>query len=245
MRWRLALTIAVVAYGTAQAADIGSVSSQSDISDLRNISGVWWAGRYVHALLPVDRGPIPFTAVGAADYKQNEAGLKSGRLVDRTKHLCLPQGTPRIMTTAYPFLIVQTPGQVSEMFEENRMYRTISLDAKHQDPDLWDPSFMGDSIGHWDNTTLVIDTTNFKTTTFLDDTGLPHSDQLDVVEHLSKIRGGKTLEDMITIIDPVMFTKPWTTRVTFNSRPDVEITTDWVCGEPHRDISGVMGAPHK
>ena len=230
--------------GPAQGADVGSISSQADSSDPRNISGVWWAPAYTHALLPTSGEPIPFTSQGSAAYGKIQSDLKSGKQLDNAKHLCLPQGTPRVMTTAYPFLIVQTPGQVSEMFEENRIYRIIALNAKHQDPDLWDPSFMGDAVGHWEGQTLVIDTTNFKTVTFLDDSGLPHSNRLHVVERLSKA-GAKNLVDAITISDPVMFAKPWTARLAFVSRPDVQITTDWVCGEAHRDISSVQGAPHR
>jgi hypothetical protein len=193
----------------------------------------------------MDGAAIPFTPAGRAEYQATLAKLKSGELVDNARHTCLPQGVPRVMTTAYPFLIVQTAGQVSLLFEENRVYRTIRLNAKHADPELWDPSFMGESVGHWQRDTLVVSTINFKTVMFLDDASLPHSDKLAITERLTRANKGTTLEDLITITDPVMFTAPWTTRLAYASRPDVEIVTDWVCGDPHRNITTVKGAPQQ
>jgi hypothetical protein len=220
----------IATVGSANAAAIADTSTSSG-----DISGVWWANRAVHELRPLGGEPIPLTPQGAQAYQANKAGLVDGSLVDRARHTCLPQGTPRAMLSAYPFLIVQTPSQVTLMFEENRIFRIVRLNAQHEDPNVWDPSFMGESVGHWEGPALVIDTQNFKTTTFLDDTGLPHSDQLHVIERLKTVRGGK-LQDLITVIDPVNFTKPWTAQLSYEARPTTRIQTDWVCGEPHRAL---------
>jgi hypothetical protein len=228
--------------GVVYAANVGSMGSQADSNDPRNISGVWWASSYTRELRPASGEAIPFTPEGRAQYDKVQKDLRNGKLTDNARHICLPQGTPRVMTTAYPFLIAQTSDQITLIFEENRIYRIVRLDAKHADPELWDPSFMGDSIGRWDGQALVVDTTNFKLVTFLDNSHLPHSDKLEIGERFRKMNRGKTLEDLITITDPLVFTRPWTTRLTFVSRPDVEIQTDWVCGGPHRNISSVKGA---
>lgn len=230
---------------TAMAATPGDASADifaypTDAASPHNISGVWWAAGKVRDLHPLDGTAIPLTAAGLAQYQANTAGLADHSLVDRTRHACLPAGVPRIMTTEYPFHIVQTAGQLVMLFEENRSNRIVRLDVAHHDPKVWDPSFMGDAVGSWSaDNVLTIETTNFKPVTFLDETGLPHGDKLVVVERIRKLPGSQ-LEDVATIADPDMYTHPWSVKLVFNSHPDIEIMTDWVCGEPHRNLASAQ-----
>jgi hypothetical protein len=138
------------------------------------------------------------------------------------------------MGAPYPFEIVQAPGQLDFIYEVNRAYRIVLLREHHQDPEVWDPSYMGDGIAHWEGETLVIDSNNFNAKSWLDDSGLPHSEQLHVIERLRSEAAGRTLQDQITIEDPPMFTHPWTVLLVFTRQKDVSIQTDWVCGEAHR-----------
>jgi hypothetical protein len=173
--------------------------------------------------------------------RSHEYAEDANSLVQNTLHKCMLPGVPRIMAAPYPFRIFQTPGQVTLVYEMNRTFRVVRMDAQHVNPEVWDPSYMGESVGRWEGNTLVIDTTNFNDRTTIDRSGLPHSDQLHVVERLSKINGGRQLEARITIEDPVTFSKPWTTRLVYEWRPDIRPVTDWVCDEPHRDLSEVAG----
>jgi hypothetical protein len=100
----------------------------------------------------------------------------------------------------------------------------------------------GDEIAHWEGDTLVVDTVNLNDRTFVDATGLPHSTALHVTERLRLLDGGNELEDVITLEDPVIFTKPWRARFVYERRNDIHID-EFVCGERHRDLSGVKGAP--
>jgi hypothetical protein len=211
----------------------GAASAAPDISD------VWWAKTYSLALRPMDGSPLPLTAQGRAKFEASRAAIKRDKKLDTGKYLCTPIGVPRAMLTAYPIQILQTPQQTTIFLEQNRDPRIVKMTGKHADPKFWDPSYMGESIGHWEGDTLVIDTTNFNPKTFIDGTGLPHSDKLHVVERLRPVDGGKRLVDEITVDDPVMFTHPWKAQVSFERRPDIRIRTDWICGEPHRDISSV------
>lgn len=200
-----------------------------------DLSGVWWAERYVGGLKPMDGGDIPFTAEG----RKRFAAANRGE--DPARHICLPQGAARAMTTAYPFRIAQTPALIAMSFEENRVFRRFRVDVPHEDPAAWDPSFMGDSTGVWIGGTFTADTTNFKDS-YLDDARLPHSDKLSIRERFALADGGKVLEDLLTIDDPLIYSHPWTARLRFRSRPDIAIEPDdWVCGEQHRDISGLAG----
>jgi hypothetical protein len=60
-----------------------------------------------------------------------------------------------------------------------------------------------------------------------------------VVQRIRKLDGGKRLEVVATVEDPMVFSKPWAARFVYERRDDIEVKTDWVCGEPHRDVSQV------
>src|SRR4029079_11026963 len=83
---------------------------------------------------------------------------------------------------------------------------------------------------------LVIVTKGFNEKTFIDGNGVPHSDSLHVTERIRKINGGRELEDIATVEDPVMFTKPWSARFVYEQHPELRLDTSYTCGEKHRDI---------
>jgi hypothetical protein len=201
--------------------------------DANTFRGVWLAKSRVSRLLPMNGESLPFTPEGAAAYRKNVADLKSDPRLDKADYACVPQGMPRAMTSAYPFQIIVTPKELVFAHQQNREYRQIEVSDQHQDTKIWDPSYMGDGIAHMDGNDLVIDSTNFKAEAiFLDATGLPASDKLHVVERLSLTASGD-LQDLITIEDPGVFTKPWTTRLVFARRDDLKVPMDWICSDPH------------
>jgi hypothetical protein len=217
------------------------VSGATADTGSRDIAGVWWARTSTPHLVPMNGEPLPFTPAGQARYASNIAGLKSGAMTDEAVHLCVPEGMPRALTSAYPFQIILTPGQVTFAHEANRAYRQVAFTDKHADPKTWDPSYMGQGIANLDGDGLVIDTANLKADRiYLDSTGEPASEKLHLIEHIRLLDGGKRLEDVVTIADPVIFTKPWSARLVFQRRDDVRLKTDWVCGERHRDVSAHM-----
>jgi hypothetical protein len=193
--------------------------------------------------VPVEGGQLPFTAAGKAAYEKNIAGLKARTVTDVARYLCVPDGVPRIWLQPYPFQILQTAGQTTLLYETNHAIRIVKHDAP-LDEDLVSalPYFSGHSAGRWNGDTLEIETAGYKDVTFLDDTGVPHSDQMRTRERIRKINGGKQLEVQVEVTDPVTFTKPWTARFVFEARPDIRLETQ-VCGEKHRDLKTVRGAP--
>ena len=172
-------------------------------------------------------------------------GLNNGSIEDAARKFCVPDGVPRILATPYPFQVFQSPGFVTIVYEQNHVFRTIPLDRPiPKDEDLVAyPYYSGNSFGHWEGDTLVVVTKGFNEKTFLDASGLPHSDQLYVTERIRKLNGGKVLEDVASVEDSVMFTKPWSARFVYDSHPEVRIDTAYICGEKHRDISRVKGVP--
>jgi len=78
------------------------------------------------------------------------------------------------------------------------------------------PSWYGESVGHYEGDTLVVDTIGFNTKTFVDNYRTPHSDKLHVVERYHVIDGGKTLEVRFRVEDPETFNQPWEAIRRFN-----------------------------
>lgn len=210
----------------------------------QDINGVWWADSYNPRIRPVDGSDLPFTPTAKSTYQKTMAGLKDGSVTDFARTRCVPDGVPRILATPYPFEIFQTPGQVTITYEQNHMVRIITMDQKMPSEDDLAilPYYGGDSYGHWDGDSLIVETAGFNEKTFIDDTGVPHGDQLRTSERIRKIDGGKALEDVVTVSDPKTFTKPWTARFVYKPHPEIRLT-DYVCGEKHRDLSSVKGAP--
>src|SRR5580700_1062160 len=218
-----------------------TMAAGSAASAAPDISGTYWATSYSPKIEVVGGGDPPLNAAGKAAYEMNQAALKDGSLVDKARRVCVPDGVPRVLATPYPFEIFQVPAsQVTFVYEMNHEVRVIVMDKPLPTLDsvIADPRYNGHSVGHWDGDTLVVETVGFFEKTFLDATGLPHSDEMTTVERIRKV--GRGLEDIITIHDPDMYTKDWQARFIYDERDDVRLE-DYACNDTHRDLSGVKG----
>jgi len=224
------------------AALIAALSGSSASAADPDISGTYWATRYNAKIEIVGGGELPLTAAGKAAYDKNVAGLKDGSIADNARRLCVPDGIPRVLATPYPFEIIQAPpGQVTIVYELNHQVRTIAMGKKLPSDDELSifPYYNGHSVGQFEGDTLVVDTGGFNEKTFIDATGAPHTDEMHTVERIRKTAPNQ-LEDVVTIHDPMYYTRDWQARFVYTLRNDVRLE-DYVCGEPHRDISGVAG----
>jgi hypothetical protein len=154
---------------------------------------------------------------------------------DPQAHCHLP-GVPRAVYTPFPWQVVQKPGLVVFLYEYPHGIRIIHTDGSHQHPTGRDVlnTWMGDSVGHWDGDTLVVDTVNFNGRTRLDTIGHPHSDALHVIERFTRTDAAHIAYE-VTIDDPKIFTKPWTNQRTFTLRTDWEIM-EYSCEENNKDL---------
>ena len=119
---------------------------------------------------------------------------------------CKPGGVPRI---GPPHAIVQAPGMPIVFLYQvisGNTFRLVPTDGRPHDPDA-DDSYYGNSIGHWEGDTLVVDTTEFNDDTWLGLYGWFHSAALHVTERIS--REGDALHYQATVEDPEIFTRPW------------------------------------
>jgi hypothetical protein len=150
----------------------------------------------------VDGGEIPYLP---AALEKRKANYKDRAKLDPLSK-CYLAGVPRTMYLPFPFQIFQGTGWVAILSEYAHTYRYIRTDgSKHlEGAEFW----MGDSRGHWEGETLVIDVLSFTDQTWLDMSGNFHSADLHVVERLTRT-AQDTITYEVTIEDPKTFSKPW------------------------------------
>jgi hypothetical protein len=175
------------------------------------------------------REPPPYTP--AAEAKRQEYVARRG--IDDPMARCLISGVPRITTRPLPFEIVQMPGRVIILYEAHHAFRIIPTDGRPHPGDL-EPSYLGDSVGHWEGNTLVVDVIGFNTNTWLAGVGTIHSEKLHVTERYTRDSPDTIVYD-VTIEDPVVFTKPWLQQELFRLRPNERIR-EYECIENNEDL---------
>lgn len=134
---------------------------------------------------------------------------------------CLPPGTPRIYLQPFPMEIVQTPKETLLLYEYDHTVRRVFTDGRKHPDDLT-PTYGGDSIGHWDGDTFVVDTVGFNDKTWLDRDGHGHSDELHVIERFHRTDHDNMQID-ITMEDPKALAKPWTAQLNFQLKPSWDV----------------------
>jgi hypothetical protein len=149
----------------------------------------------------VEGGTIPYLPAALAKKKENFANRL--KLDPETK--CYLPGVPRATYMPYPFQIVESPTAILFAYEYAGAMRTIYMKDPGPSPvDSW----MGQSVGHWEGETLVIDSKGFNDSTWFDRAGDFHSDQLHVVERITAMSPDALMYEA-TIEDPMTFSKPW------------------------------------
>lgn len=215
-----------------------------------SISGVWFNSRFsttrsdnIPSELPrarttIDGQPPPFQPWAKAEVEARLQSFKEGRPRAKLSASCIPGGTPQMMQPPpqLPIQILETPGQVTVLFESMSTFRIIRMNEEHpEDPD---PTYFGNSVARWEGDTLVVDTIALKEVTTIDDI-VPHSDQLRVVERFRRT-GPTTMEVLATIHDPKTFTKPYTYRFSFKRVPGQKLK-EFIC-ENNRNAPDEEGA---
>jgi hypothetical protein len=120
-------------------------------------------------------------------------------------------GFGRIISAGFPTEIIQTEKQVTILYEYNHQVRRIYTDGRNH-PEKIRHSLMGHSIGHWDDSTLVVDTVGLKPL-FFRLHGVPYSKGAHFIEKIKLLDNNKTLENIISIDDPKFYTKPWEAKI--------------------------------
>ena len=213
--------------------DLGNGKGVWNPRIIENIAGVGPGGA---TRSPVEKVvDVPFQPWAKKVYEERLANLSK----DDPEGLCLPPGVPRMMATPFPFQIFQQTDRVIFIFEGGaHVWREIFTDGRPHPADP-NPSFLGDSIGHWEGDTLVVDAIGFNDETWLDQDGHPHSDALRVTERYTRLNE-MTLRYEVTIDDPKAYTAKWTTAYTIPWHAGSELL-EYICQENNKDIPHLVG----
>lgn len=182
------------------------------------------AGIYIGGFDIRPTGPI-LPAPGAEKYK---VAMDAGGS-DLSEH-CLPSGVPVLTGAPYPLQIIQNPGQIAILYEVDHLFRVIPTDGRSHRADL-DPTWMGNSVGHWEGDTLVVDVTGFNDKTYVG--GYRHTTAYHVVERYTRTAYDKIAYEA-TIEDPNVFAAPWKEAGTLRLHPEWEIQ-EYICEENNHD----------
>jgi hypothetical protein len=174
---------------------------QSHAAQPGQITALGAIGAVPPGLGVVEGEEIPYLPAAAATRKANFAN----RLKLDPEVKCYLPGVPRATYMPFPFQIVQTPQFILIAYEYANAVRTVYMKDPGPAPvDSW----MGQSVGHWEGDTLVVDATGFNDQSWLDRSGNFHSDALHVVERY-RLRGPDVILYEATIEDRNVFSKPW------------------------------------
>jgi hypothetical protein len=159
---------------------------------------------------------------------------------------CLPGGGPAGQMnggTFFPIEFIQRPEQMTILFEAMQQVRRIFLDGRaHPGPEDLESTWMGHSIGHWEDETLVVDTIGVKTGSLNgsgsaivardgdSDPRMPFTEMLHLTERMRLLDDGQILEVEQTIVDPTVYTEPFKLLRFWERSPDTPML-EYICNE--------------
>ena len=252
-----ALMVALALCVVAPAAAVAQIAKS-----VPDLSGQWVrTGRYVESFDPPASGPGPVTIDPAHPHRRSAtpggqspdgwvadltnpilkpealarmktvvaaeiAGHSHLKLID----MCYPAGVPMILNQRDPMQILQTADKVVLVYVRDSLTRHVYLNQPHT-PNL-KSSWFGESVGHYEGDTLVVDTIGENDRTYTDRFFTPHSDRIHVVERYKASADRKTMQVRLTVEDPETFTTPWSAQVTYKA--DTTPYEETICAENNR-----------
>lgn len=221
--------------------------------DVGNYNQVWFdSGTKVFStrqtsLVATPDGRVPLTTAAEAQRDYNAAHNADSYEYMSVWDRCITRGVPAGMFPAgynNAYQIVQTSGYVVILYEMIHEARIIPLDARpHVSANihLWN----GDSRGHWEGNTLVVDTTNYNNKGSIGTSaatarikGIPQSEALHVIERFTRT-GPDTIAYEVTIDDPPMYTQPWKAAFPL-TRDDKYRIYEYACHEGNHAVENVL-----
>jgi hypothetical protein len=209
----------------------------TSIAKLPDWQGIWELD-WQHNPRLMDSEPPSLLPAAQAKLTAYKQGQQKGENLQTDAANCLPPGMPQIMTQPYPIEFLFNPGKVVVVIEAYSQVRHIYTDGRPHPTDP-DPAFLGHSIGHWEGSTLIVDTVGFVPDSQIAP-GIGHSDAMHILERIHKV-DPEHLQIETTITDPKVLAKPWKTV-----HPYVRVHDDlreYVCEQNNHDSADPQGRP--
>jgi hypothetical protein len=169
--------------------------------------------------------------------KKDDDEVLAGKIGFTPRASCMPAGVPAFMNYGgfQPLFFLQTPKAVWLIHTGNQEVRRIYLDVPHSENPK--PSWYGESIGHYEGDTLVVDTIGMNDKTFIDYFRTPHTTKLHVVERWRVVENGRSLEVTFTVDDPDAFNEPWSAIRRYRGAPiELHAQPEEVCAENNQHL---------
>ena len=176
-----------------------------------NLTGTWFVNLR-HAFSDFMFGPpYPhFYKAGREAMRLAAAAAKAHKSFRDASGQCWPIGMPMILTRVWPIDIIQMPTAVFMIDSFFDSLRVIYTDGRKHTPFATSvDTYNGESIGHWSRHALIVDTRYFATDHHYIDMGIPISEKLHIVERITLLDHGRTLQDEFTMTDPDMWKGEW------------------------------------
>ena len=142
--------------------------------------------------------------------KKDNDEVLAGKIAFTPSQSCVPAGVPGFMALGgnnNPVWFLQISKEVRIMRAADSQVRRVHLDVPHSANPK--PSWYGESVGHYEGDTLVIDTIGLNTNTFADAYRTPHTEKLHVIERWRMVEDRKFIEATFTVDDPDTYYEPW------------------------------------
>jgi len=161
--------------------------------------------------------------------------VNAGKIAFSPRSTCNPGGVPGFDLMGGGMThFLQSPDMVVMIHDGDAQMRRIHLNAPHRENPS--PSWYGDSVGHWEGDTLVIDTIALDDRSFIDAYRTPHSEQLHVTERWRLVEDGEVLEVHVNVTDPGAFHEPWQALRRF--RREANPLEEMICAENNEQFYG-------
>jgi len=150
---------------------------------------------------------------------------------------CWPSGVPQVLNLLDGIQFLEAKDHIVIVYQRDHQVRWIWLNQNHTANPK--PSWYGESVGHYEGDTLVVDTIGQKAhkMSVVDPFGTPHTEQIHVVERYRPFKdpGGKGLEITVRVVDPGAFTMPWKGTAEYRQmrQPSFE---EMICAENNRSF---------
>jgi hypothetical protein len=161
--------------------------------------------------------PYPeFIGQAKLDFEEGQKAAAERRPYRDAIGQCFPAGIPMIMTRVWPVSMVQLPTVIFMVFNFNNNFRQIFLDGRDfTDPNTVIYTYSGESIGHFEGDTLVVNTRYIETYNHFIDNGIPISEKFQVQERMRMLEKGEILEIEYIMTDPVNWKGEWHNKKQF------------------------------
>jgi hypothetical protein len=151
-----------------------------------------------------------FTEKSKKIYAEYQEYARAGKRYIEPTAFCYPAGMPRLMTRYGALMILQYPTAIFIMSRLNNEYRVIFLDGREREPEnIRDKNWSGESLGHWEGDTLVIETEGFTDENHLIQQGIFAGDQLKITERYTMLNDGNTIKMDFIMTDPEHWIGEW------------------------------------